>query len=177
MLMRLPSLFLFLLFAACSSPRDKALDQLKAEEQKLFSDSARAFDRMAATALMKQYMDFASTYPADSVSAGILFKAGELANGLGQSSEAIGIFRKIEQDYPTYSKVPVCIFLEGFICETQLHDMDGANYHYTRFLKQYPSHHLAKDVTFSLRNLGKSPEELIRQFEQKGTISPSSGTK
>ena len=45
-------------------------------------------------------------------------------------------------------------------------DTAQARSHYQAFVDAYPNHSLAKDASFSLANLGKTDEELIRMFEQ-----------
>jgi TolA-binding protein len=37
---------------------------------------------------------------------------------------------------------------------------------YEAFLKKYPNDDFADDAQFLLKNLGKSPEEIIKGFEQ-----------
>lgn len=55
----------------------------------------------------------------------------------------------------------------AFIYENQLHGAEKAKKLYEEFMKKYPDHELAKDVKFSLDHIGKSDEELIKEFEAK----------
>jgi isocitrate lyase len=61
------------------------------------------------------------------------------------------------------------LFLQGFISENGLKDTAAARKFYENFLKQYPNHKLASDVKISLNNMGKTPDELIREFEKKNS--------
>ena len=61
----------------------------------------------------------------------------------------------------------MCLFLQGFVYESQLHNIIRAKEAYTEFIRKYPRHQLAKDAQFSIENLGKSDEELIKMFEEK----------
>jgi hypothetical protein len=38
---------------------------------------------------------------------------------------------------------------------------------YEKFLQVYPAHPIAKDVQTTLNNLGKTPEQLIQEFQEK----------
>ena len=108
--------------------------------------------------------------PDDSLAPEYLYSAAELANGLLQRTRAIELFAKNNQQYPLSKKAPVCLFFQGFIYETQLNDLPKAKELYSEFLQKFPDHQLTKDVKFSLDNLGKSPEELIKQFEQNTAV-------
>jgi TolA-binding protein len=59
------------------------------------------------------------------------------------------------------------MFLKAFVYEDQLHDLNKAKKYYEEFLEKYPDSDFADDARISLQNLGKSPEELIKEFEEK----------
>jgi len=40
---------------------------------------------------------------------------------------------------------------------------------YREFLQKYPNHEFADDAELSLKNLGKTPEELLEQFQKTAT--------
>ena len=81
--------------------------------------------------------------------------------------ESMAFYRRLYDQYPGYSKAPVALFLQGFIHENQLGQLDSASYYYTTFLERFPDHPIASDVRLSLENLGKSPEELIKMFQEQ----------
>jgi TolA-binding protein len=82
-------------------------------------------------------------------------------------NKAIQIFDRILNEYPKFQKIPHCLFLKGFIYENELKNLDKARQIYQEFLMKYPNHEFADDVQISLDNLGKSPEELIKEFQEK----------
>ena len=53
------------------------------------------------------------------------------------------------------------------VYENYLGDLDNAKMIYLEFLEKYPDNEFADDAEISIQNLGKSPEELIRQFEEQ----------
>jgi TolA-binding protein len=124
-------------------------------------------DRDKALKLIEMYREYCDTYSSDTTGSEYLYKAADLANGLNESALAIKLYQNFHNKYPGHEKAPVAFFLQGFIYENQLSNLGEAKTVYEEFLKKYPDHPLAKDVQFSIDNLGKSPEELIRQFEQK----------
>ncbi len=162
--------------SSCSSPQQKQRDEINAAEKVLFSDSTMIADKVKANELMKMYIAYADQFQDDSSSADYLFKAGDLANNLHQPSQAIALFGRVQR-YHVYNKVPVALFLQGFISETELQDFAQAKQFYESFLQKYPNHQLADDVQSSLNNLGKSPEELIKEFEAKQSEQDSLAIK
>lgn len=55
----------------------------------------------------------------------------------------------------------------GFVYENDLNDLENAKQTYEAFLQKYPNDpDFADDAQMALKNLGKSPEELIKEFEQ-----------
>jgi TolA-binding protein len=95
-----------------------------------------------------------------------LFKAGDLAMNLGMGQKAISFFDRILKDYPDFEKVPQSLFLKGYIYENEIGDLNTAKKIYEDFLQKYPDDEFADDAEVSIKNLGKSPEELIKEFEQ-----------
>ena len=117
--------------------------------------------------LVNAYYEFANVYPEDEHSSRFLFNAGEVAMGLMESKKAIECFHLVYTNYPESDTAATALFLKGFVYETQLNNLSMAQKIYLDFLKKYPDHSLANDAQFSLNNLGKSDEEIIKEFEKK----------
>lgn len=158
-------LLIFLSLAACTSPQKKMNDQIGSLEKKLYADSAMVPDPIKAKELIGLYTTYAEKFPDDSSSGSYLFKAGDISSKINETSQAIDLFGKMIQKYPNHKNAPFALFLQGFIYENQVGDNVKARPYYEAFLKKYPDHPIAGDVAFSLENLGKTPEELIKQFE------------
>ncbi|HKR03659.1 MAG TPA: tetratricopeptide repeat protein [Bacteroidia bacterium] len=156
-------------FASCKSEKEKLSDRIKQGEKEMMSDSSQTVNRKKAMEMVNLYKEYAEKFMEDTLAAEYLFRAGDISNGIGQYKQAIELYKKCSE-INTYSKQPVAFFLQGFIYETQLNDMQNAKRIYEEFLQKYPNHNLANDVNFSLANLGKSPEELIKMFEQNDSL-------
>lgn len=162
------SLFIALLFSSCQSKQEKLQSAIASAEKELYGDKEKLIpDRDKALKLIEMYREYADTYSSDTTADEYLYKAADLANGLHESALAIKLYESFCKRYPNHEKAPVAFFLRGFIYENHLSNLGEAKTVYGEFLEKYPDHALAKDVQFSLDNLGKSPEELIRQFEEK----------
>ncbi len=113
------------------------------------------------------YVDFADTYPKDSISPYYLFKAADVSVNTFHSDESIALFNKLLKNYPDFEKAPHALFLKAFTYENYLHQLDSAKASYQLFLAKYPNHAFANDAKISLDNLGKTPEEIIEGFNKK----------
>jgi len=170
-LKNLAILFLVTSLFACTpatESKDSLLSSIKTAEDALYGNKdVLEFDKDKAETLVKAYQGYASSNPDDSLSANYLFKSAEVLRSLRKFNEAVGIYKKIGDNYPNYDKAPHSLFLLGFSYENDLNALPEAKKCYEQFLAKYPSHELADDVQFSLNNLGKSPEEIIKEFERK----------
>jgi tetratricopeptide (TPR) repeat protein len=167
---RLALLFFALAVAACSPAAKKEASEIDGLEQALLGDSLGGFDRERALGLVRKYDAFAAAHPADTLSAWYLFKAGNLSKDLGDYAAAIRYYGRCSE-IETFARREVALFLQGFTYENNLQDLENARRIYTEFLARYPDHGLARDARFSLDNLGKSPEELIRMFEARDSLA------
>lgn len=141
-------------------------------EKSLYEDTV-AMDQEKATELMEAYAMYASKHPDQERSADYMFKAGELAMGLNRSLDAIKYFSITYGRYANYDKRPYALFLKAFVLENQVNDYEQATQVYQTFIEEYPDHPMYDDAKYSIENMGKTPEELIKEFEakQKETVS------
>jgi tetratricopeptide (TPR) repeat protein len=101
----------------------------------------------------------------------VLMQAAGLAKSIGNPNKALQLYYKVESQLPQHAQAPAALFLSGFIYENDLGDLDKAKGVYEDFLKRYPNDpNYQDDVQMSLKNLGKSAEELIKEFEKKGKV-------
>jgi len=136
-------------------------------EDVLFADANKMIDKVKARELIDKYVQFGDEFPENEEASSMLFKAGDMSMNLNMPKEAIEIFDRIMNVYPDYEKTPQCLFLKGYIFENNLGDLNGAKKIYEEFLEKYPNDDFADDAEVSIKNLGKSPEELIKEFEEQ----------
>jgi TolA-binding protein len=149
-----------LVLTACQSPKEKAIKNIKEMEQ---NDSAFSVSLMQN--LKTAYLDFATTYPDDEFAAEFLFKASQRAIVLNQANEAVEILAKLLQQYPKSSYSEEALFLSAYTYENNLNELPKAKALYEQFITQYPKAELNEDAKFALENLGKSPEDLLKEVQ------------
>jgi tetratricopeptide (TPR) repeat protein len=152
---------------ACKTPEQKLLERISELEKELFSELKPTLDREKAFALVNAYVEFAMRKPEDKKAVDFLFKAGDISMNSGHPERAIELFSRIYNDYPEYDKRPESLFLMGFVYENMIGNLPKAEETYRRFIELYPGHDLADDAEMLIEHLGKSPEELVREFEER----------
>ncbi len=98
----------------------------------------------------------------------LLLKTAGLAKTIENYNKAIELYQNIMTHMPQHKRASTALFMTGFIYANDLNQLDKAKETYETFLQKYPNDELAESAKMELANLGKSPEELIKQFEQQG---------
>ncbi len=149
---------------AAIAPIPKLLDSLKLA---LYNSAQVRIDRSAG----KQFVDIADTYallmPTKADAPTYLFDAAKVAGYLGDFSRSIDLYQTVYEQFPDYEKTPQAIFMLGFVYDNDLKDFEKARTYYELYLQKYPEGAFAEQVSFLLENLGKSPEELLKELEAK----------
>lgn len=161
-------------FPFCGQREVKLRTAIEEAEKQLFESPDPGADTAKAGSMIKLYLSYIEAYPADTNSPDYLFRAADLAAKTNNIHSAIQLYEKLVREYPNCRHTPLSVFLQGFIYENQANDPLKARPYYEKFLASYPDHALAADVAFSLENLGKTPEELIRLFETQQTVAGDS---
>ena len=159
---------LFLIGCQSKVSKETLISEIKQAEEALYADEDQfKFEDSIAERTIRAYEKYAEAFPEDSVSAEYLFKAADVYRALKRYPKALEIYSDIQKKFPDHSRVPYTYFLQGFVYENELMKPNEAKPFYETFLEKYPDHALARDVAFSLEFLGKSPEEIIKSFDQK----------
>lgn len=163
------SISIILVLFSCGETKNSGLSKeesqlkIKSLEKELFSGS-QMFNDSVAIAVVEYYNEYANSYPDDSLSPDYLFRAGEVSLGLNQAVKSIGYFKRVCDQYPEFEKAPYSLFLQAYVLDNHINDKRAGEV-YRDFIEKYPNHPMVKDAEFSIQNLGKSNEELIREFE------------
>jgi TolA-binding protein len=133
-----------------------------AEEYFALAENARNTGNMNIA--LENYRKIVELYPESSRAEEAQFDVASITqNTLRRYGDAIAEYRTFAQMFPHSSKAPAALFLQGYIFNNDLNEIDSAATAYKRFLAMYPDHEMAASARFELDNLGKSPEELLRE--------------
>ncbi|MFZ4414556.1 MAG: tetratricopeptide repeat protein [Bacteroidales bacterium] len=154
---------------SCSPSRNEMLDKISKMESEM--KTASKVDTVAVSELISAYQNFASKYAADSSAPENLYKAASLAVGFNRGVQAVELYETLINQYPQFKKIPECYFMQAFAYENVIGNIVKANECYNRFLMKFPDHELADDAQAAIKFLGKTPEEMVHEFEKMNADS------
>ena len=144
-----------------------SVEKINELEAKVFVKGAKP-TKEEVIQLVDAYILFAKQNPNDSQSPEFLFKALDIAVGVNAEGpqKAIDIANVLIDKYPDFEMTPMAMYLKGFVYENKLGDLHNAEITYRHLIEKYPDNPMVGDVISTIENLGLSPEELIRKFEE-----------
>lgn len=154
---------LSLFLMGCYNNQMKRIEKL---EKQMFA-TTNAINPNVASDLVSAYCDFAVANPNDEKAPECLFKAVDVSMNLNEPQRTIYIIDELLEKYPDYPRTQAALFAKAFIFETRYENLDMAKKLYEQYLAIYPDGEFAADCTASIENLGLTPEEIIKKFENQ----------
>lgn len=150
-------------------------DQVKKAEAALFNGDMGVHAEAVPEAIAT-FSKYAEEHPEADHAPEYLFKAFELSvNTKQETGKSIELADRLLSAFPKYDKNPVALFmLATFVYDDQLHDLDKARECYQRIMRDYPESPFARDAAISIEQLGMSPDELVRRFEEREELGVGS---
>ena len=159
------SLLLVAILLSCGEKM--SVEKINELESKVFAKDA-VLSSENVIQLVDAYLLFAKQNPNDQQTPEFLFKALDVAVGVNAEGpqKAIDIADILIEKYPDFEMTPMALFIKGFVYENMIGDLRNAEMTYRQFIEKYPNSPMVEDVKATLENLGLTPEELIRKFEE-----------
>lgn len=145
--------------------RQSCLDSIKSIEAKL--KTIQTPDPYIYTRAINAYTRFANNFPDDTMAPACLFDAANISMSLNQYQRALNLYDTISAKYPTFKRVPDCYFIRGFIYDDKLKDTAKARAMYQTVINKYPDNYYASQARGAIAILGKSYDEVIKEFNEK----------
>ena len=144
-----------------------SVEKINELESKVFAKDA-VLSSENVIQLVDAYLLFAKQNPNDQQTPEFLFKALDVAVGINAEGpqKAIDIADVLIEKYPDFEMTQMAMFVKGFVYENMIGDLQNAEMTYRQFIEKYPNSPIVEDVKATLENLGLTPEELIRKFEE-----------
>ena len=158
---------LTVILISCGPSRSKEIARIHKLETRLFSSTATSLDKESADSLLMFYSNFIKEFPTDSMTRQYVFKAASLNMNTGNGKQAIELFDLYRSSYPTDPKAAMSLFFTAYIYENLLKNLDKAQELYILFIEKYPRNDFADDAQIALNNLGKSPDQMVKEFEER----------
>lgn len=112
---------------------------------------------------------FIQRFPEDTLSPAYLFQLALIYEKQRQYDSTMKTLDKVYSDYPHSKQASKAVFLEGFLYANVLNDLEKAKKMYQFYLDNYSAldDKMTNDVKMELQNLGKSPEEILKEIQEK----------
>lgn len=163
------ALFLGILMNACQTDQVASLQQKLMDLDKAMGGAA-VTDKAKAAEFIKTSEELAAKLEKTNQDqyVDVLLKAAGLAKTVDNPQKAIELYAKIADGLPKHKKAPTALFMIGFVQENDLNDLNKAKATYELFLQKYPNDpDFADDAQNALKMLGKSPDDIIKEFEKQ----------
>jgi len=154
-------------FVAMSCGNGRMTDEKISQLEKNMFNADWSLNVDKGRELVAAYCQYVDENPESEKSETYLFKAVDVSMNLPDVDKTFEIIDKFLAKYPNNSRAPQVMFTKALIYDDNLRDYDKARKCYEMFIEKYPDHELVRDAEASLRNLGKTPEELIKEFESR----------
>ena len=149
-------------------PKEELLKKIGELEKELYS--AEELNETKAKKMISLYEMYYQNYFKDPVCADYLFKAGEIAENINQDYRAIGFYTKCYEEYPAYKLNELCLFRMANLYDFKLNNYIKAKALYMEVMTKYPKTDLAKDADAAIKMMGKSDQQMLKEFEKKNGI-------
>ncbi|MBK9732346.1 MAG: tetratricopeptide repeat protein [Chitinophagaceae bacterium] len=172
--MRYPLLCLLLaIIVSCTSQKEKTESELKANLEMVnqsFNDNK--LDTAAIRKAETTIGAFIQKYPQDTMASQYLFELGMLYQKQRKFDQAVNVFDKVYREYPDSKHARNAVFLQGFLYANVLNNYGKANEKYQLYLDKFSAADakMTNDVQLELQNMGKSPDELLKEIQAKDSI-------
>lgn len=139
----------------------------------LWDDAVKYQKDQKVTEAINSYEQIFEKHPDSPLAPKALFEIGKLyqsrsvknLNTVASLNKAIEYYGKIFNEYPNNEEAPKALFMKGFIQSNELEDYPAAKSSFNMFIQKYPNNEMIPSAKAELENMGKSPEEILKEEE------------
>lgn len=108
------------------------------------------------------YRVYVSKFGSDSLAAVYLYNWSVLEGDMFKDYQAcVSLLQRFRRNFPNHDLAGKALFMEAYTYSEYLKDYTNAKIAYESFLEKFPNSELKESVEFELKNLGKTPEEIL----------------
>ncbi len=142
-------------------------ERMKALSNEMVHKETGSLNIKAGKAFINSCELFAMLQPKNEKSPGYLLKATKVAKSFKLFDKALALFDWIIQRYPDTEIAQKAMFLKAFTYDNDLKQKDKAKTAYEAYIQKYPGTKFAEQAKLLIGMLGKSDEEIVKDFEKK----------
>ncbi|HWY11277.1 MAG TPA: tetratricopeptide repeat protein [Bacteroidia bacterium] len=131
--------------------------------------AANEIDKKVANKAIKAFADFSFYCPTDTLAPIFLLKAGQIAQSINNLPQAQLSFERVINDFPNFKNRGAAMFLLAQLYDepSMLNDEEKARELYGQIINTFPGTDWAKNADDARSLLGKTDEQIIKEFEKK----------
>lgn len=131
--------------------------------------SSEVLDPKLANEAVVLFNGFGSNCANDSLAPEFLMKGGQVAQAIKNYTKAEELYKKCVADFPKYKNRAACLFLLARLYdeESMLNNETAARIIYSQVVLEYPNSVYASDAKAAVNNIGKTDEQLVKEFLKK----------
>ena len=135
--------------------------------EQLYADTTGRIDYKLANEIVMTAETYALLLPEAEATPELLYQAGQIAGSARATNKVIELNQRLYQNHPEHPRAARALFLTAFAYDNDLNQPEVARPLYEEFLQKYPNDEFVESAEFQLKNLGKSADEIIREFEEQ----------
>jgi len=158
---------LFITLFSCQSdpaPKPVTKEELNELANNMYDTTSFRLKTEQAQEFVDKTISYVEKNPEQTSNVLRLLRAGETARSMRDFQKALAIYDKVYVNYPDHPKAPQALFLKAFTLDNDLKKPNQARAAYQEFLEKHPNDDFADDTQFLLENLGKSDEEILKNW-------------
>lgn len=130
---------------------------------------ATNLNKQVGETAINSFNKYASECKNDSLAPMFLVKAGQVAQSIGNFTQAQILLKKCADEFPKFKNRGAALFLLAQLYDeaSMLNNEAEAKNIYQQIIKEYPNSAWERDAKASLNNLGKTDEQLVQEFLKK----------
>lgn len=156
------ALFSLIILFSCTNKQDALLGKISDLTNKMQTEEFPSRENMEA--IIALYDEYIVNYPDDQRVISFMELKAKYQAANGDYLGAIASYSKLMDTFPESSQYADALFMQAFIYENNLLDLDAAQLKYEEFANKFPNHELHDDAVFSLENLFLSEEEMFEKL-------------
>lgn len=164
------ALFSLVILLSCANQQEVLLNKISDLTDKMQVEEFPSKGNMEAIIVL--YDEYINAYPEDQRVISFIELKAKYQAANGDYLEAIASYSELMNRFPESSENADALFMQAFIYENNLRDLEAAKLKYEEFAKSFPSHELHDDAIFSLENLFLSEEEMFEKLINKQDSLP-----
>ena len=141
-------------------------------EDSLYTEEMK-YERRPAKQIFDLYLAYAAEHPLDTITPEYIFRAAQVATGLGNNEFSIKLYDRVIKEYPGWKKVPEAKFMKGFTYENHMDQQGAAIDAYEVLIYDHPNHVLTPQARQLIENMQYTDEELIKKWKEENEKASS----